>query len=80
VNAHDAVDRAFREDWARIVATLIGRLGDWDLAEECTAEAFAAALPAWARAGVPDSPRAWLTTTAWNRAVDRLRGARVGAV
>jgi RNA polymerase sigma-70 factor, ECF subfamily len=74
-----AVARAFREDWGRIVATLIGALGDWDLAEECAQEAFAAALPAWRRDGIPDSPRAWLTTTARNRAVDRIRRARIGA-
>jgi RNA polymerase sigma-70 factor, ECF subfamily len=76
----DALADAFREDWGRIVATLIGALGDWDLAEECAQEAFAAALPAWRRDGIPDSPRAWLTTTARNRAVDRIRRARVGAV
>jgi RNA polymerase sigma-70 factor, ECF subfamily len=76
-SAEEAVDAAFRDDWGRIVATLIGSLGDWDLAEECAAEAFAAALPAWRRDGVPDSPRAWLTTTARNRAVDRIRRRRV---
>jgi RNA polymerase sigma-70 factor (ECF subfamily) len=76
----DVLADAFREDWGRIVATLIGALGDWDLAEECAQEAFAAALPAWRRDGIPDSPRAWLTTTARNRAVDRIRRARVGAV
>jgi RNA polymerase sigma-70 factor, ECF subfamily len=78
--AEEAVTAAFREEWARIVATLIGWLGDWDLAEECAQEAFAAALPAWRRDGVPDSPRAWLTTTARNRAVDRIRRARRGEV
>jgi RNA polymerase sigma-70 factor (ECF subfamily) len=75
----DALADAFRDDWGRVVATLIGALGDWDLAEECAQEAFAAALPAWRRDGIPDSPRAWLTTTARNRAVDRIRRARVGA-
>jgi RNA polymerase sigma-70 factor (ECF subfamily) len=71
--------QAFRDDWGRVVATLIGVLGDWDLAEECAQEAFAAALPAWRRDGIPDSPRAWLTTTARNRAVDRIRRAKLGA-
>jgi RNA polymerase sigma-70 factor (ECF subfamily) len=71
--------QAFRDDWGRVVATLIGTLGDWDLAEECAQEAFAAALPAWRRDGIPDSPRAWLTTTARNRAVDRIRRAKLGA-
>jgi RNA polymerase sigma-70 factor (ECF subfamily) len=77
--ADDALATAFREDWGRVVATLIGALGDWDLAEECAQEAFAAALPAWRRDGIPDSPRAWLTTTARNRAVDRIRRDRTGA-
>jgi RNA polymerase sigma-70 factor (ECF subfamily) len=75
----EALATAFREDWARVVARLIGTLGDWDLAEECAQEAYAAALPAWRRDGIPDSPRAWLTTTARNRAVDRIRRARAGA-
>jgi RNA polymerase sigma-70 factor (ECF subfamily) len=68
-----AVDAAFREEWGRIVATLIGLTGDWDLAEECAQDAFARALQAWARDGVPNRPGAWLTTTARNRAVDVLR-------
>ena len=75
----DAAARAFRDEWTRVVATMIGAFGDWDLAEECTQEAFAAALPAWRRGGIPDNPRAWLTTTARNRAVDRLRRAGTGA-
>jgi RNA polymerase sigma-70 factor (ECF subfamily) len=77
-DADAVLEGAFRDDWARIVATLIGALGNWDLAEECAQEAFAAALPAWRRDGIPDSPRAWLTTTARNRAVDRIRRARLG--
>ena len=68
-----AVDAAFREEWGRIVATLIAMTGDWDLAEECAQDAFARALQTWARDGVPDRPGAWLTTTARNRAVDVLR-------
>jgi RNA polymerase sigma-70 factor (ECF subfamily) len=68
-----AVDAAFREEWGRIVATLIAMTGDWDLAEECAQDAFTRALQAWARDGVPDRPGAWLTTTARNRAVDVLR-------
>ena len=68
-----AVDAAFREEWGRIVATLIGVTGDWDLAEECAQDAFARALQAWTRDGVPNRPGAWLTTTARNRAVDVLR-------
>ncbi len=70
---------SFRRDWARVVATLIGMTGDWDLAEESAQEAYSAALTAWRRDGIPDEPRAWLTTTARNRAVDRIRRSRVGA-
>ena len=68
-----AVDASFRAEWGRIVATLIGVTGDWDLAEECAQDAFARALQTWTRDGVPDRPGAWLTTTARNRAVDVLR-------
>jgi len=69
----DAVARSFTESWGRLVAGLIGWCGDWDLAEECAQEAFAAAVVAWERDGVPDAPLAWLTTVARNRARDRLR-------
>ena len=68
-----AVAAAFRDEWGRVVATLIRRTGDWDLAEECAQEAFALALERWPRDGVPDRPGAWLTTDAGNRALDRLR-------
>ncbi|WP_214322582.1 RNA polymerase sigma factor [Nonomuraea sediminis] len=74
-----AVAEAFHQGWGQIVATLIGATGDWDLAEECAQEAFARALENWRREGVPDRPVAWLTTTARNRAVDRLRRRSVGA-
>jgi RNA polymerase sigma-70 factor (ECF subfamily) len=78
-DVEDAVARAFREEWGRVVATLIRTTGDWDLAEECTQDAFARALERWPRDGVPASPGAWLTTTARNRALDRLRRAQSGA-
>ncbi|WP_328444308.1 RNA polymerase sigma factor [Amycolatopsis sp. NBC_00438] len=68
-----AVDEAFRTEWGRVVATLIRVTGDWDLAEECAQEAFAKALATWPRDGVPRRPGAWLTTTARNRALDKLR-------
>ena len=68
-----AVAGAFSEEWGRVVATLIRMTGDWDLAEECAQDAFAAALERWPRDGVPRRPGAWLTTTARNRALDRLR-------
>ena len=75
----EAVAAAFREEWGQIVATLIGRTGDWDLAEECAQDAFALALERWPRDGIPDRPGAWLTTVARNRATDRLRREAVGA-
>jgi RNA polymerase sigma-70 factor (ECF subfamily) len=61
------------------VATLIRVTGDWDLAEECAQDAFARALERWPRDGVPRNPGAWLTTTARNRAMDRLRRDATGA-
>ncbi|XVQ84986.1 RNA polymerase sigma factor [Microbispora siamensis] len=67
------VEQAFREEWGRVVATLIRLTGDWDLAEECAQDAFAQALARWPRDGVPRRPGAWLTTAARNRALDRLR-------
>jgi RNA polymerase sigma-70 factor (ECF subfamily) len=74
-----AVAEAFREQWGQVVATLIGLTGDWDLAEECAQDAFGAALERWPRDGIPRRPGAWLTTTARNRAIDRLRRESVGA-
>jgi len=69
----------FRDEWGRIVATLIRTTGDWDLAEECAQDAFARALETWPRDGVPRNPGAWLTTTARNRALDRLRRSAAGS-
>ncbi len=68
-----AVTEAFAAEWGQVVATLIRVTGDWDLAEDCAADAFAVALERWRRDGVPNNPGAWLTTTARNRAVDRIR-------
>src|SRR6266536_343651 len=73
-----AVARAFREEWGRVVATLIRTTGDWDVAEECAQDAFTRALERWPRDGVPDNPGGWLKVTARNRAFDRLRRTRVG--
>lgn len=70
-----AIADAFREEWGQVLATLIGMTGDWDLAEECVQEAFATALRRWPRDGIPRRSGAWLTTTARNRARDRLRRA-----
>jgi RNA polymerase sigma-70 factor (ECF subfamily) len=71
--AHEVVDRVFREEQGRAVATLIRVLGDFDLAEEAVQDAFISALETWPQRGVPDNPGAWITTTARNRAIDRLR-------
>ena len=74
-----AVADAFREEWGRVVATLIRFTGDWDLAEECAQDAFTRALERWPRDGIPRNPGAWLTTTTRNRALDRLRRVATGA-
>ncbi|MEU4215479.1 sigma-70 family RNA polymerase sigma factor [Actinoplanes sp. NPDC026623] len=71
-----ALDEVFREEWGRVLATLIGVLGDFDLAEDAAQEAFAIAADRWPRDGVPDNPRAWLMRTARNRATDRIRRDR----
>jgi RNA polymerase sigma-70 factor (ECF subfamily) len=70
------LEQVFRDEWGRLVAGLIGFLGDFDLAEEAAQEAFALAAERWPRDGPPTSPRAWLTTTARNRAIDRIRRDR----
>jgi RNA polymerase sigma-70 factor (ECF subfamily) len=72
-DVEDAVARVHREEWARIVAALARRFGDLDVAEEATAEAFAVAVERWRTDGVPPNPGAWLTTTAGNKALDRVR-------
>jgi RNA polymerase sigma-70 factor (ECF subfamily) len=73
----EALATAFRTEWGKVVATLIRVTGDWDLAEECAQEAFTRAAARWPQDGVPDRPGAWLTTTARNAALDRIR--RTGA-
>jgi len=70
------VEQVFRDEWGRVLAALIGFLGDFDLAEEAAQEAFAAAAERWPRDGTPANPRAWLVTTARNRAIDRIRRDR----
>jgi RNA polymerase sigma-70 factor, ECF subfamily len=74
------LDQIFRDEWGRVLAGLIGFLGDFDLAEEAAQEAFAIAAERWPREGTPDNPRAWLLTTARNRAIDRIRRERTLAV
>ncbi|WP_042405053.1 RNA polymerase sigma factor [Streptacidiphilus carbonis] len=72
----DRIARIYTDGWSRIVATMIRFTGgDWDLAEECAQDAFARALVKWPETGLPDQPLAWLTTTARNRAIDRIRRA-----
>ncbi|GAA5124742.1 RNA polymerase sigma factor [Pseudonocardia adelaidensis] len=74
-----AVADAFRDEWGRVVATLIRMTGDWDLAEECAQDAVAQALARWPRDGVPRNPGAWLTTTARNTALNRLKRSKIEA-
>jgi RNA polymerase sigma-70 factor, ECF subfamily len=71
-----SLEQVFREEWGRVVATLIGFLGDFDLAEEAAQEAFTMAADRWPRDGIPANPRAWLMRTARNRATDRIRRDR----
>jgi RNA polymerase sigma-70 factor (ECF subfamily) len=71
--AATAVETVYRAEWGRILATLIRLIGDFDLAEECAQEAFAAAVDQWRATGVPALPRAWIIQTARNKAIDRIR-------
>ncbi|MFF0372270.1 RNA polymerase sigma factor [Micromonospora sp. NPDC005087] len=72
-----SVEAVFREERGRLLASLVHRFGDLDLAEEVASEAIEAALVHWPTDGVPSRPGAWLLTTARRRAVDRLRRDRV---
>jgi RNA polymerase sigma-70 factor (ECF subfamily) len=73
LDADAALEAVYHSDWGRIVATLIGQFGDFDLAEESAQDAFEAATRQWREAGVPEAPRAWLVTTARHKAIDRFR-------
>ena len=68
-----AIDEVFREQWGRVLATLVGVLGDIELAEEAAQDAFAVAAERWPRDGEPANPTGWLIATARNRAIDRIR-------
>ena len=70
------LDSVFRRHWGRVVASLVGYLGDFELAEDAAQEAFAIAAERWPRQGTPENPVAWLITTARNRAIDRIRRER----
>jgi RNA polymerase sigma-70 factor (ECF subfamily) len=71
-----AVERVFREEYGRLIASLVRRFGDIDIAEEAAGEALVAALERWPESGVPPNPGGWLTTTATRRAIDRIRRER----
>jgi RNA polymerase sigma-70 factor (ECF subfamily) len=77
--SQEAVERVFRTESGRILATLIRVLGDFDAAEEAMHDAVATALERWPRDGVPANPSAWITTTARHKAIDRLRRERTRA-
>jgi RNA polymerase sigma-70 factor (ECF subfamily) len=70
------LEQVFRDEWGRVLAALIGFLGDFELAEEAAQDAFAVAAERWPREGTPANPRAWLVATARNRAIDRIRRDR----
>jgi RNA polymerase sigma-70 factor, ECF subfamily len=70
------IEDVFRDEWGRVLASLVGFLGNFDLAEDAAQEAFAIAAARWPRDGLPENPGAWLTRTARNTAIDRLRRER----
>jgi RNA polymerase sigma-70 factor (ECF subfamily) len=76
LSASTPIEQVFRDEWGRLIAALVGFLGDFDLAEESAQEAFTVAAERWPRDGTPANPRAWLVTTARNRAIDRIRRDR----
>ena len=76
-DASVVLDAVFRDQWGRVLATLVGILGDIELAEDAAAEAFAIAAERWPRDGEPANPTGWLITTARNRAIDQLRRQQV---
>src|ERR1700737_5596387 len=69
----EAVEALYRSDWGRIVATLIGLVGDFEVAEEAAQEAFTAGVDQWRTSGVPEFPRAWIIQTARHKAIDVMR-------
>ena len=70
------LEQVFRDNWGRVLASLVGFLGDIELAEDAAQEAFATAAERWPRDGAPANPTGWLITTARNRAIDRIRRER----
>jgi RNA polymerase sigma-70 factor (ECF subfamily) len=75
-----ALERAYREEWTAVVATIARRLGDLQAAEDAVSEAFVAAARTWPRDGVPPKPGAWLTVTSWRKAIDQVRAQQHVAV
>jgi RNA polymerase sigma-70 factor (ECF subfamily) len=76
LSASTPLEQVFRDEWGRVIAALVGFLGDFDLAEESAQEAFTVAAERWPRDGPPANPGAWLVTTARHRAIDRIRRDR----
>jgi RNA polymerase sigma-70 factor, ECF subfamily len=76
LSASTPLEQVFRDEWGRVIAALVGFLGDFDLAEESAQEAFTVAAERWPRDGTPANPGAWLVTVARNRAIDRIRRDR----
>jgi RNA polymerase sigma-70 factor (ECF subfamily) len=74
------LERVHRQEYGQLLATLIGWLGDLELAEEALQDAFVAAMEHWERAGIPQKPGAWLTTTARRKAIDRMRRSRTATL
>ncbi len=73
---HRAINDIVRSEWARLLASLIGTVGDFQLAEDCLQDAFESALTHWSRNGIPRSPMGWLLQTARRKAIDRIRRHR----
>ena len=78
-DATAAIERIYRTEYGRVVASLVRRFGDIDIAEEAAGEALLAAVERWPRDGVPPNPGGWLTTTAGHRAIDRIHPRRPAA-
>src|SRR6202046_5349855 len=72
-NSAAGIEQFYREEFGRILATLIRVLGDFDLAEDAAQDAFASAVEQWHRDGLPENPRAWIIGVARHKAIDRLR-------
>ena len=78
-STYQMIEAVHRQEYGQLLATLIGWLGDLELAEEALQDAFLAAVEHWPRDGMPRKPGAWLTTTARRKAIDRIRRNRGAA-